>query len=358
MKILELTRSFYPSVGGLEKFVADRFKIYKNLGIDYKLISTDFTTEKRDYNYSGEPATFIKQYTPYNITPNIKQYLDDEYDILSVNQFGRYFSDIAINYVSKNKKAKIILTPHFYFHTERFSLVKTLHKKLIAKNLLKKVDKIVCFTNVEKLFLLNQFNIRPDNIAVIPHYVSSENEKYSLQEPTDKNYFFYLGRADKNKRYDLLIEAFDKLQLEKYRLLLTVRNQDLSSKHRKIVEANENINLLGYITEREKTKLISNCEAVLFASDYEAFGTVVLEASKFKRPILCSDLSVFKEILNDNGVIYFKNNNDSIKQSIINFLSLKKNQKEKMGVENYKNLSNYTFDIITEKYKNLFDQLI
>ncbi|MCH7826360.1 MAG: hypothetical protein IIC75_00065 [Bacteroidetes bacterium] len=122
MKILELTRSFYPSVGGLEKFVADRFKIYQQLEIDYKILSTDFTTEKRDNNYSGEQATFLKQYTPYNITPNIKHFLDDEYDILSVNQFGRYFSDYAINYVSKNRKVKIILTPHFYFHTVQYSL--------------------------------------------------------------------------------------------------------------------------------------------------------------------------------------------------------------------------------------------
>ena len=357
MKILELTRSFYPSVGGLEKFVADRFKIYQQLGIDYKILSTDFTTEKRDNNYTGEQATFLKQFTPYNITPKIKYFLDDDYDILSVNQFGRYFSDYAINYVSKNKKAKIILTPHFYFHTERFSLIKTLHKKILAKNLLNKIDKIICFTNVEKDFLLNGFNVDRKKIVVIPHYILGNNENDLVNDPTNKNYFFYLGRADRNKRYDILIEAFDKLKLKDCKLLLTIRNQDLSSKHKKIAEANDNIHLLGYITEKEKIKLISNCEAVLFASDYEAFGTVVLEASNYKKPILCSGLLVFKEILNDSGVIYFNNNFVSIEQAIKNFILLDELQKTEMGNINYNNLNRFTLEKIKEKYSILFKEL-
>ncbi len=357
MKILELTRSFYPSVGGLEKFVADRFKIYQQLGIGYKILSTDFTTEKRDNNYTGEQATFLKQYTPYNITPQIKHYLNDDYDILSVNQFGRYFSDYAINYISKNKKAKIILTPHFYFHTEKFSILKTLHKKILAKNLLNKVDRIICFTDVEKKFLLSGFKVDPNKIAVIPHYILSNNENDLVNDPTNKNYFFYLGRADRNKRYDILIEAFDKLKLEDCKLLLTIRKQDLSSKHKKIAEANYNIHLLGYITEKEKIKLISNCEAVIFASDYEAFGTVVLEASNYKKPILCSNLHVFKEILNEKGVIYFNNKIDDIKKSILSFISLTIEKKLEMGKVNKTNLKNYTFEKVLIFYKKLFQNI-
>ncbi len=358
MKILELTRSFYPSVGGLEKFVADRFKIYQQLGIDYKILSTDFTTEKRDNNYSGEQATFLKQYTPYNITPQIKHYLNDDYDILSVNQFGRYFSDYAINYVSTNKKAKMILTPHFYFHTERFSLIKTLHKKILAKNLLNKIDKIICFTNVEKDFLLNGFNVDRKKIVVIPHYILGNNESDLVNDPTEKNYFFYLGRADKNKRYDILIEAFNELKLNDIKLLLTIRKQDLTTKHRKIVDNNKNIHLLGYITEKEKIKLISNCMAVLFASDYEAFGTVILEASNYKKPILCSNLSVFKEILNDNGVIYFNNNLVSIEQAIRNFILSDELQKTEMGNINYENLNRFRIENISEKYSVILRELI
>ena len=357
MKILELTRSFYPSVGGLEKFVADRFKIYEKLGIEYKLISTNFSTEKRDRNLSREDVTFINQYTPYNITPNIKKYLDDDYDILSINQFGRYFSDYAINYVSINKKAKIILTPHFYFHTEKFSFIKLLHKKLLAKKLLEKIDKIICFTEVEKKYLLNIFDVNPNKIEIIPHYIITNNENFNISGPTYKNYFLYLGRAEKNKRYDLLIESFDLLKIKDFKLLLTIRNQDLNTKHKRIVERNGNIHLLGYITEREKFKYISNCEAVVFASDYEAFGTVVLEASKFKKPILCSNLSVFEEILSSQGTMFFKNEIDEIKTTMNNFISKTISDKQKMGDENFQNLINFTYEKCLKSYKELLFSL-
>ena len=46
MKILELTRSFYPSIGGMEKFVDDRLKIYKSLGYEYKVITTTHSEKK------------------------------------------------------------------------------------------------------------------------------------------------------------------------------------------------------------------------------------------------------------------------------------------------------------------------
>lgn len=72
MKILELTRAFYPSVGGLEKFVSDRLKIYRDLGIEYNLITTNFSSNKIDSSITQEIPVILNQYTPYNITPGLK----------------------------------------------------------------------------------------------------------------------------------------------------------------------------------------------------------------------------------------------------------------------------------------------
>jgi len=149
MKLLEITRSYYPSIGGLEKFVYDRLHIYKSLGIDYKILSTNFSNKKKDLNHKNENCTIIKQYTPYNITPNISDYFSNDYDLISVNQIGRYFSDRAIYYFS-GKGKKIILTPHFTFHTNRFGILKKFYNACIMKKLLLKCNAIVCFTEHEK----------------------------------------------------------------------------------------------------------------------------------------------------------------------------------------------------------------
>ena len=104
MKILELTRAFYPSVGGLEKYVADRLKIYEALNIDFKLISTDFTSGKMDSAMARKGTIFLKQYTSYNWSPGIKEHLQSDYDVISVNLLGRYYSDYAISFAKKEEQ--------------------------------------------------------------------------------------------------------------------------------------------------------------------------------------------------------------------------------------------------------------
>src|SRR5690606_16808751 len=157
MRLLELTRSFYPSVGGLEKFVHDRLKIYKQLNIDYKILSTDYKTEKVDSKHAELEVSFLKQFTPYNITPGIFKYLRDDYNVISINLAGRFYSDFTILFSSLKKKAKIILTPHFTFHTNKYFLIKKVYEKIILPSLLRRVDKIICFTNYEREFWQKEF---------------------------------------------------------------------------------------------------------------------------------------------------------------------------------------------------------
>lgn len=355
MKILELTRSFYPSVGGLEKFVADRFKIYQQLGINYKILSTDFTTEKRDNNYTGEQATFLKQYTPYNITPQIKYFLNDDYDILSVNQFGRYFSDYAINYVSKNKKGKIILTPHFYFHTERYSLIKKLYSKYFLKDILKKIDRMICFTEYEKKYWSEKFYFPLEKIVVIPHFIETQKNT-SITDFSYGKFILYLGRHAKNKRIDILLNAFSKLNNLDWKLVLTLDKNELKRCELKYV--NENVIFLGYVTDELKLKLLDKCQALVLPSDYEAFGSVLLEASKFRKPILATGLPIIREVLNTKNPIYFENNITSLLKTISHFIKLSSEEKNKWGMDNFHNLKRFQMDTIIEKYAFLFSELI
>ncbi|MDR0591050.1 MAG: glycosyltransferase [Candidatus Nomurabacteria bacterium] len=55
----------------------------------------------------------------------------------------------------------------------------------------------------------------------------------------------------------------------------------------------------GNVTEEELAWLYRNSEAVLFVPEYEGLGLPVLEAMEFNKPIICSDISVFREMSND-----------------------------------------------------------
>lgn len=357
MRILEITRSYYPSVGGLEKFVRDRLRIYDAIGIDYKLITTNFTTEKKDYGVEIPEIVYLNQYSPYQFTPGLKRILTEEqYDILSVNQIGRYLSDFAISYAKKLNK-KIILTPHLYYHTDKYSFLKLLHQKFMVSHLLDSVDRIICFTEYERKFWAENYKLAENKACVIPHYFSPGVENDSEEESSGQRYILYLGRNDKNKRIDLLIDAFSQMKDVDLSLFITAGYETLTPEQKVKVDEDKRIRLLGYVSEEEKHALLKSAAALILPTDYEAFGIVLLEASHFSKPILCSKLELFSEILCSEGIMYFENNKESIKNTIRDFSLLDNKKLKMMGESNKRNLRKFTFEKIFAEYKSTIHEL-
>lgn len=354
MKILEISRSYYPSVGGLEKFISDRLKIYKALGIEYQLLSTDYTENKLDYSKKKENVIFLHRVTPYDITLGLKKYIYGDYDIISVNQVGRYFSDYAI-FQSYKVGKKIILTPHLHYHTKRYSTLKNLHSIFILPKVLLKANKIICFTEYEKKYWITNYSLPSNKIAVIPHYISLQYSKTDYDKNQFGKYFLYLGRNAKNKRVDLLVNTFNSISKTGYNLVLTIEISELDAKLRRIVNEDDRIYLVGYVDEDYKEILLKNCEALILPSDYEAFGVVLLEASKFKKPILASNLPIIKEVLNTESPIYFENTVTALKERLEHFVSLSDKQKAKLGNENFRSLDRFQFNRIKKLYRDLFE---
>jgi len=355
MKILELTRSFYPSIGGMEKFVADRLKIYKSLGYEYQVITTTHSEKKLATAQRMDKVKYLSSYTPYEIVPSLKKTLNLNYDILSVNQVGYSYSAKAIEF-AKAKGKKIILTPHFYFHTKRYKIIKDIHFNFFISKILKDVDKIICFTNFETDYWRANFPFVNDKIVIIPHYFDPPRlSKVSFKNEYDK-FFLFLGRGEVNKRIDLLINAFDNIETD-YHLILTIDKDEILPKLKIVIEKNKRIHLLGRIPENEKQNLLATAEALILPTDYEAFGIVSLEASFYKKPLLLSELSVFKCILPNEGVIYFKNNIEDLMEAIKKFLKMSDKEKIEMGITNFYNLRNFEFKSVARKYHQLITSL-
>lgn len=355
MKILELTRSFYPSIGGMEKFVDDRLKIYQYLDYEYQVITTTHSEKKLDSTERLNEVKYLPSFTPYEIVPSLKTAIKTDYDILSVNQVGYFYSDYAISNAYKKNK-KIILTPHFYFHTDRYKYFKGFHFNFILPNTLKKIDKIICFTEFEAEYWVDKFPFVERKIEIIPHYFKPSRNKADVRLNEYNNYLLFLGRGEKNKRIDLLIPAFNKIETG-YQLLLTITRDEISSELNKIVDKNSRIHLLGRVPEEKKQNLLKNCTALVLPTDYEAFGIVNFEASYYKKPLLLTELEIFKSILNSDGIIYFKNNLEAIEKAISKIISTGEKGRDILGTNNYLNLSKYSFEKISKKYAYVLDEL-
>ncbi|HKI78394.1 MAG TPA: glycosyltransferase family 4 protein, partial [Ignavibacteriaceae bacterium] len=329
MKILEVCRSYYPSIGGLEKFVSQRINIYQKLNIEYNILTTNYNTGKINYDFNPSNVTYLKQFSKYNLCPNFKRDMLFDYDIISVNQVGNYLSDVVISTANKLGK-KIILTPHMYFHTISHKIVKQIHEKFFLPGLIQRVDKIICFTDYEIEFWQNK-SVNKSKLIKIPHYFQSEKNLSFNEVKQGNKFILYLGRNSKNKKIKLLLNAFIKEATLNYDLYLTINENEIDYELREKIKADKRIKLLGYISEEQKLKYLNNCRALILPTNYEAFGIVCFEAASFAKPLLCSDIRVFREILNNKGVIYFDNTQESLGQALIYFNKISEKELKSMG---------------------------
>jgi glycosyltransferase involved in cell wall biosynthesis len=352
VRLLELTREYYPSVGGLEKFVHDRTLIYQQLGIQHSVITTDFSTEKISAEEHRYPVTVLRQFTPYNIVPSLHRYLTDEYDIVSLNLIGRFYSDYAAHHY-RRKRQSIIVTPYFAFHTSRFSMLKRLMETIIFPRILERMDGLVVFTEYERQFWQEQFNVPIEKIFVIPPYISSLPEP-RLENPVSKPYILSIGRAGANKKTDLLLESFLHWNQCDIELKITIRPEDISQKLRRLVLDDTRIVLLGNVGDHEKHRLLQHCRALIFATSWESFGYVAFEAAQYAKPLLCSALPVLKELHDPGGVIFFENTAAGLHQALEAFNSLTEPERAAMGRLNEINAGRYSFERSVSQYQNLF----
>lgn len=318
MKILIVTNSFPPAIGGAEIACERIAKILSKKYAVTVITKKDGLIRKKSNKIK---IIELEAKTIYSYMPKLKEKLTTEnYDLYVSFGFGKYFFDFLGKWCKKNKK-KCISIPIGYFHTKNSLLFKEVYRNLFAKKSLNNYDLLITATQQEKEFWNEEFKIDKEKIKVIPHTLEKGYtifnktqilEKHKLKS---KKYILYLGRYAKNKRPDLLITAFNKIKTD---LDLVIAGKGTNNKNL-MCFANKKVKFVGEIDENEKKELIKNAKFCVFPSEYETYGMLILEAIKFKTPIIASNIPVFREIIDDEAYL-FENNSNSLNEKLIKFI--------------------------------------
>lgn len=177
-------------------------------------------------------------------------------------------------------------------------------------------------------------------------------EKFSI----DKNYFLYIGNLEKRKGVDILIESYllyKKAGGEKKLVLAgKLRDRKISAILQRAFKATNTIEVLGYIDEEKKWKLYKECSCFVFPSIDEGFGIPPLEAMQCGKPVILSDIPIFREVIGD-CVNYFelsKDKNMAKKHLCDVMLNYKEADVEKYRVK----VNNYCEDRLGKYLKGVF----
>ncbi|MBU4348213.1 glycosyltransferase [Patescibacteria group bacterium] len=156
-------------------------------------------------------------------------------------------------------------------------------------------------------------------------YPPVDTSKFTLNEKIKKgDYFLAVGRMMHYKKFDLIIKAFNKLNLP---LLIVGIGPELNKL--KNITTSSNIKFLSFVSNEQLNFLYNGAQALIFPQ-IEDFGLVAAEAQACGTPIIALNRGGAREIVKDGqtGVFF---DNQSIDDLI---MAVKKFQIKKFNREN------------------------
>lgn len=172
--------------------------------------------------------------------------------------------------------------------------------------------------------------------TVIHPFVNTD--KFQLSESRD-DFYLAVGRLTPYKKFDLIIEAFNKLQLPLKIAGTGVAQKELMKK------AGPTIEFLGYVSDTDLTNLYQRTKALIFPQ-IEDFGIIPLEAMACGCPVIAyakgGALETVKE--GKTGIFFNEQNPSSLSKAIQEFEKQTFNHKHIR-----KHAENFSETVFTEK---------
>lgn len=184
-----------------------------------------------------------------------------------------------------------------------FALKKTAYRRVLAHQVQRSICIITPSQSVKDQ-IISYFGDQSLKRRVVPLYEGVsfrliDSSLQNLKRIVEKPYYLYVGNYYPHKNVWSLLAAFS--QLKTQRLLVLAGPQDYFHHvlQTKLAEypSRSHIRFVSAPTAHDIASLYAHCEAVINPSFSEGFGLPIIEAAYFKKPVIASEIPVFREIL-------------------------------------------------------------
>ena len=197
-------------------------------------------------------------------------------------------------------------------------------------------------------------NIVPNGIEV-SKYMNSKD----VSKPKRTKKILFLGRLEKRKGIEFLIEAYSLLKKQYPNVKLDIAGSGAKRKYlEKYVKQNniQDISFLGYVSEAKKIELMSNADVYCSPAPYgESFGMVLLESMAVGVPIVAGNNVGYSGVLSGKGRLSLVNprsTNDFYHRLEIMLFDEDIRKLWKSWAS--KEILKYDFDKITDQYERVY----
>ncbi len=197
-------------------------------------------------------------------------------------------------------RTRIIYCPHGWAFSRETSALSHLATKTMERFLAPLCDRIVCISGSEKMAAV-AVGIPSAKLALVRSGISagrSVDPSASWNDARTK--VLFVGRLDRQKGYDLLIEAARRLESKVHVRLIgsAVVGSETA------MDLPANVEMLGWQSRDAIEAQLDLADVAIIPSRWEGFGLVALEAMRARKPVVAFAIGALPEIVED-GVTGF-----------------------------------------------------
>jgi len=308
-----------------------------------------------------------KVITPVGVLSTLQDGIGD-YDIVHLHEH-RSLLHLLVAWWSIKNNIPYIIEGHGSIGTNRGNRkLKRIFDVLFGDHILHRSDAVVAISQAEEKEF-KEFGINSENIYRVPNGVDARNslsiqekDLQSINTSCDKSIILFLGRINRIKGIDTLVEAFKYLNSDEYILLIAGPDEGYLSKLESLTQElglEDSVNYIGEVYGDEKTNLYSNSDLFVLPSRYEVFGNTIFEAGLSDTPILVSDsCDISGELIEKGAVEVFSRDPKELADKI-RFVSTNLEKKNRLVYNMNEAIENtYSWSVVLDSYISLYKNMI
>lgn len=347
-------------------FDCERMK-YANTGLYHYCLNLGTHINLRTERSVDERVTF---YSPAAVqsdfngdTNHITQHSLQKFFMPSLKGYDVWHATYqSSNYVPvRDKKIKVVLSIHDlnFMYEDKAEAKRQKYLRHLQENI-DRSDAIICISEFCRKDVLKYCNVGRRPVHVIlngTNHLSTPNLRQSSYKPR-KPFLFSLGVICPKKNFHVLLPL---LKLNRHlELLIAGRTNDnayldhINNTAYKL-GVQDNLRMLGSISESEKSWYYRNCYAFTLPSIAEGFGLPVAEAMSVGKPVFLSDRTALPEI-GSRFAFYFRDFSEEHMNRVFQ-KGMLEYQQNNMEPEIVKHSENFRWERAVDQYLEVYRSL-
>jgi len=233
--------------------------------------------------------------------------------------------------------------------------------KLILKKWFHKLDGKIAVSQPAMEYVNKHF---PDDYTIIPNGIDAGHfspDVLPIEEfRDDKLNILFVGRLEKRKGLDYLLEAYQQIKPEipDARLIVVGPGIRLRKKYERRVRRDglKDVVFIGYASYRDLPRYYKTADIVCCpATGWESFGIVLLEAMAVGKPIVASNIEGYASVVTHGteGLLVPPQNAEKLAQALISLMT-DESLRQQMGAKGRLKAVEYDWESIAQRVLNYY----